>query len=232
MLELERVHKDYESPAGSVHAVIDVSLTIPAGEFVVILGPSGSGKTTLLVLAAGLLRADSGHVRFQDQDLAMLSREQLLAYRRTEVGMVSQGFNLVDGLNAEENVAMPLFIRREHHRDALPRARAALALVGLSDRAQHLPRAMSGGEKQRVAIARALVGSPKLLLADEPTGNLDTATGDAALDLLSRLSREQGAATVLVTHDARSTRYADRVFEMRDGTPTEINQPTQATVGG
>jgi putative ABC transport system ATP-binding protein len=226
MLELERVHKDYESPAGTVHAVTGVSLTIPAGEFVVILGPSGSGKTTLLDLAAGLLRVDSGHVRFRDQDLAMLSREQLLAYRRMEVGMVSQGFNLVDGLNAEENVAMPLLIRREHHRDALPRARAALALVGLSDRAQHLPRAMSGGEKQRVAIARALVGSPKLLLADEPTGNLDTATGNAALDLLSRLSREQGAATVLVTHDERSTRYADRVFKMRDGTLTEINQPT------
>jgi putative ABC transport system ATP-binding protein len=234
MLDLERVRKDYKSPAGDIHAVNDVTLQVRGREFVVILGPSGSGKTTLLLLAAGLLRADSGHVRFEDQDLATLDRAQLLAHRRTRLGMVFQGFNLVDGLSAEENVAIPILLRREHRRrrDALARARAALAEVGLAHRGQHLPRAMSGGEKQRVAIARALVGKPKLVLADEPTGNLDTDTGDVVLGLLSSLSREQGVATILVTHDARSTRYADRIFEMRDGTLTEINQPMPATVGG
>ena len=127
---------------------------------------------------------------------------------------------------------MPLLLRHEHRRDARARAQAALAEVGLSHRSRHLPRAMSGGEQQRVAIARALVGRPKIVLADEPTGNLDTETGDLVLDLLSTLPRGQGVATVLVTHDARSTRYADRVFEMRDGTLTEINQQAQATIGG
>jgi putative ABC transport system ATP-binding protein len=232
MLDLQRVRKGYESPAGNVHAVNDVSLRVCAREFVVILGPSGSGKTTLLLLAAGLLRADSGHVRFEDQDLARLGRAELLAYCRTQRGMIFQHFNLIDGLSAEENIEMPLRLRHEHRRHARAQARAALAEVGLSHRAQHLPHAMSGGEKQRVSIARALVGSPKLVLADEPTGNLDTETGDAVLELLSTLTLEQDVATVLVTHDARSKRYADRVFEMRDGTLTEINQQTRATIGG
>jgi putative ABC transport system ATP-binding protein len=232
MLELERVRKDYKSPGGSVHAVNDVSMSVRGSEFVVILGPSGSGKTTLLLLAAGLLRADAGSVRFEDQDLATLGKQELLAHRRTRTGIVFQRFNLVDGLTAEENVAMPLLLRHERRRDARARARTALAEVGLSHRSQHLPKAMSGGEQQRVAIARALVGKPRLVLADEPTGNLDTETGDVVLSLLSTLPSEQGVATVLVTHDARSKRYADRVFEMRDGTLTEVKQQAQATSGG
>jgi putative ABC transport system ATP-binding protein len=186
-------------------------------EFVAIFGPSGSGKTTLLLLAAGLLRADSGSVRFEDRDLGSLTKREVLSYRRTQLGFVFQGFNLTAGLTAEENVAIPLLLRGVSHREAHERALTALEDVGLRRRCGHTPNRLSGGEQQRVAIARALVGEPKLILADEPTGNLDSETGDAVLELLSALPRERGAAAVLVTHDVRVAGYADRVLGMRDG---------------
>jgi putative ABC transport system ATP-binding protein len=232
MLELEHARKDYASPSGVVHAVADVSMSVNAGELVALFGPSGSGKTTLLLLAAGLLRADSGSVRFEGSDLGALSKCEVLTYRRTKLGFVFQGFNLVAGLTAEENVAMPLLLRRVDHREAGRRALKTLGDVGLAHRAGHTPAMLSGGEQQRVAIARALVGEPKLILADEPTGNLDTETGDAVLDLLSVLSRQRGAATVLVTHDARVANYADRVLGMRDGRLTEPDLQTQTAIGG
>ncbi len=232
MLELQRARKFYASPGGAVHAVDDVSMGVYEGELVAIFGPSGSGKTTLLLLAAGLLRADAGSVRFEDSDLAKLRKREMLAYRRTKLGFVFQGFNLVAGLTAEENVAMPLLLRGVDHHEARTRALAALNEVGLERRSGHTPAKLSGGEQQRVAIARALVGEPKLILADEPTGNLDTETGDAVLDLLSALPRERGAATVLVTHDARVARYADRVLGMRDGRLTEPDLKAQAAIGG
>jgi putative ABC transport system ATP-binding protein len=231
MLELDRARHYYASPGGAVHAVDDVSMSVAAGELVAIFGPSGSGKTTLLLLAAGLLRVEAGSVRFDGEDLAELSRTELLAYRRMKLGFVFQGFNLVAGLTAEENVAMPLLLRGVHHRKAGERARAALDDVGLLHRSGHTPAKLSGGEQQRVAIARALVGEPRLILADEPTGNLDTETGDAVLGLLSALPRERGAAIVLVTHDARVARCADRVLEMRDGRLTEPDQEAQAVIG-
>jgi putative ABC transport system ATP-binding protein len=231
MLELEHARRYYASPGGAVHAVDDVSMSVTAGELVAIFGPSGSGKTTLLLLAAGLLRVDAGTVCFEGSDLAKLSKRELLAYRRLKLGFVFQGFNLVAGLSAEENVAMPLLLRRMHHREAGRRARAALDDVGLQRRSTHTPAKLSGGEQQRVAIARALVGEPKLILADEPTGNLDTETGDAVLDLLSALPRERGAATVLVTHDARVARYADRALGMRDGRLTEPDLEAQTAIG-
>jgi putative ABC transport system ATP-binding protein len=231
MLELDRARRYYASPGGAVHAVDDVSMSVGAGELVAIFGPSGSGKSTLLLLAAGLLRVDAGSVRFEGNDLAKLPKDELLAYRRTKLGFVFQGFNLVAGLTAEENVAMPLLLRRTHHREASERARAALDDVGLLHRSTHTPSKLSGGEQQRVAIARALVGEPRLILADEPTGNLDTETGDAVLSLLSALPRERGAAIVLVTHDARVARYADRVLGMRDGRLTEPDLEAQAVIG-
>ena len=230
MLELEKARRYYASPGGAVHAVDDVSMSVSAGELVAIFGPSGSGKSTLLLLAAGLLRVDAGSVRFEGSDLARLAKPELLAYRRMKLGFVFQGFNLVAGL-AEENVAMPLLLRRMHHREAGERARAALDDVGLLHRATHTPAKLSGGEQQRVAIARALVGEPRLILADEPTGNLDTETGDAVLSLLSGLPRERGAAIVLVTHDARVARYANRVLGMRDGRLTEPDLEAQAAIG-
>jgi ABC-type lipoprotein export system ATPase subunit len=217
MLELERAHKLYASPGGAVHAVDDLSISVAAREFVAIFGPSGSGKTTLLLLAAGLLRADSGTVRFAGEDLARMSKRDLLAYRRDKLGFVFQGFNLVAGLTAEENAAMPLMLRGTPHRKARARARSLLDDVGLARRARHTPEELSGGERQRLAIARALVGEPKLVLADEPTGNLDSATGDGVLELLAALLREHGAAIVLVSHDARVADRADRVLAMRDG---------------
>ncbi len=232
MLELQRARKDYAGPGGAVHAVADLSMRVAGGELVAIFGPSGSGKTTLLLLAAGLLRADGGSVRFEGSDLGAMSKREVLSYRRTKLGFVFQGFNLVAGLTAEENVAMPLLLRGEHHREARGRALAALDGVGLRHRSGHTPAMLSGGEQQRVAIARALVGEPKLILADEPTGNLDTETGDAVLELLSALSRQRGAATVLVTHDTRVANYADRVLGMRDGRLTEPDLEAQAAIGG
>jgi len=232
MLELKSARKDYVSPGGVVHAVADVSMGVSAGELVAIFGPSGSGKSTLLLLAAGLLRADAGSVRFEGSDIGAFSKREMLSYRRMKLGFVFQGFNLVAGLTAEENVAMPLLLRREPYREAGRRALAALGEVGLGQRSGHTPAMLSGGEQQRVAIARALVGEPKLILADEPTGNLDTETGDSVLDLLSGLTRQRGAATVLVTHDARVANYADRVLGMRDGRLTEPDLEAQTAIGG
>jgi putative ABC transport system ATP-binding protein len=231
MLELRHARKDYVSPGGVVHAVADVSMSVNAGELVAIFGPSGSGKSTLLLLAAGLLRADDGSIRFEGSDLGTLSKREMLSYRRMKLGFVFQSFKLVEGLTAEENVAMPLLLRRMPHREAGRRALAALGDVGLGHRSGHTPAMLSGGEQQRVAIARALVGEPKLILADEPTGNLDTETGDAVLNLLSVLPRQRGAATVLVTHDARVANYADRVLGMRDGRLTEPDLEAQAAIG-
>ena len=232
MLELEHAHKRYASPGGAVHAIDDVSLSIMPEEFVAIFGPSGSGKTTLLLLAAGLLRVDSGSVRFEDRDLATLPKREMLLYRRMKLGFVFQNFNLVAGFTAEENVALPLLVRGVDRHEARTHALAALDDVGLLPRAGHVPSKLSGGEQQRVAIARALVGKPKLVLADEPTGNLDSETGDTVLDLLGALPRERSVATVLVTHDAHVARYADRVLWMRDGRLTEGDLHEQTAVGG
>jgi len=217
LLELEHVHKHYESPGEVVHAATDVSLTVLGGELVALFGPSGSGKSTLLLLAAGLLRADEGSVRFQGRDLRALSRREALEHRRTALGFVFQSFNLASGLTAEENAAIPLLLSGVDHRQAHLRAREALAQVGLSHRTAHTPEKLSGGEQQRVAIARALICEPKLVLADEPTGNLDGETSQAVMELLADLPRRHGAAVILVTHDERAAKHADRVLSIRDG---------------
>jgi putative ABC transport system ATP-binding protein len=230
LLELQRACKLYASPGETIHAVRDASMAVGERELVALLGPSGSGKTTLLLLAAGLLRADGGSVRFEGRDLATFSKREALAYRRAKLGFVFQHFNLTAGLTAQENVAVPLLLRGVDHSEAQRRARAALDQVGLERRREHTPDGLSGGEQQRVAIARALVGEPLLILADEATGNLDTETGDAVLQLLAALPRERGAATILVTHDARATRHADRVFAMRDGRLAQLD-PVAGAVG-
>jgi putative ABC transport system ATP-binding protein len=217
MLELDGACKRYVTPGEAIRAVDHVSVTIAEGEFVAIFGPSGSGKSTLLSLAGGLLRPDAGAVRFHGRDLAGLRKRDVLAYRREQIGLISQGFDLVDGLTAEENVALPLLVRKVRRREAAKRARDALEAVDMLRRAAHAPDELSGGEQQRVAIARAIVGEPKLVLADEPTGNLDSEAGQKVLRLLSALTRERGVATILATHDAQAANYADRVMEMRDG---------------
>jgi putative ABC transport system ATP-binding protein len=230
LLELERVSKDYEGPGEVVHAVSEVSLSVQAGELVALYGPSGSGKSTLLLLAAGLLRADRGSVRFIGRELVSMSRSEALSYRREQLGFVFQSFNLAAGLSAEENTAIPLLMRGVEHRQARGRARALLAEVGLADRLGHAPERLSGGEQQRLAIARALVGDPRLILADEPTGNLDSETGAAVLELLGSLPRQRGTAVVLVTHDARAASVAERVLCIRDGRLSETKTDPEVEV--
>jgi putative ABC transport system ATP-binding protein len=217
MLELEGACKFYASPGETVHAVQDVSLTVKPGESVAIFGPSGSGKTTLLLLAAGLLRADEGRVRFEESEITEFSNREMLAYRRNKLGFVFQAFNLAVGLTAAENVRIPLLLRGVDHHSAHKRALDALGDVELRHRAGHTPDMLSGGEQQRVGIARALVGDPKLILADEPTGNLDSETSETVLELLRTLTRQRGAAAVIVTHDAIAAGYADRALTMLDG---------------
>ncbi len=223
MLELEDACKQYLSPGETIRAVDRVNVVVEAGEFIAIYGPSGSGKSTLLSLAGGLLRPDSGSVRFQGKDLATLGKRDVLSYRRYELGLVFQSFELVEGLSAEENVTLPLLVRRTARHEARAIALRALEDVGVLHRASHTPDKLSGGEQQRVAIARALVGAPKLVLADEPTGNLDSEAGETVLALLRELTRERGVAMILATHDARAASYADRVMEMRDGRLTEAD---------
>jgi putative ABC transport system ATP-binding protein len=192
-----------------------VSLDVGPGEVCVITGPSGSGKSTLLGLIAGLDRPTAGSVAIDGVALAPLDEDALARFRRDTLGYVFQAYHLIPTLTAWENVAVPLELGAVP--DAAGAARRLLTEVGLADRAEHYPVQLSGGEQQRVAIARAIALGPKLLLADEPTGNLDSATGAAIIDLLLRLRRERGATLVLVTHDEALAKHADRVVALRDG---------------
>jgi putative ABC transport system ATP-binding protein len=192
-----------------------VDLDVAPGEVCAITGPSGSGKSTLLGLIAGLDRPTAGSVAVDGMELARLDEDGLARFRRDTLGYVFQAYHLIPTLTAWENVAVPLELAAVP--DPAGAARRLLAEVGLADRAEHYPVQLSGGEQQRVAIARAIALRPKLLLADEPTGNLDSATGAATIDLLLRLRRERGATLVLVTHDEALTRHADRIVALRDG---------------
>jgi putative ABC transport system ATP-binding protein len=192
-----------------------VNLDVAPGEVCAITGPSGSGKSTLLGLIAGLDRPTAGSVAVDGMELARLDEDGLARFRRDTLGYVFQAYHLIPTLTAWENVAVPLELAAVP--DPAGAARMLLAEVGLAVRAEHYPVQLSGGEQQRVAIARAIALRPKLLLADEPTGNLDSATGAATIDLLLRLRRERGATLVLVTHDEALTRHADRIVALRDG---------------
>ncbi len=192
-----------------------VSLRIEAGEFVAVVGPSGSGKSTLLALMAGLDRPSAGEVLVDGRPIQGLSEDALAAWRRRAVGFVFQSFQLLGNLTARENVLLPLELAEDA--DAERRADAMLAAVGLEERGHHYPAQLSGGEQQRVALARAFAPRPAILLADEPTGNLDSATGAKILEVLSRLRRENGTTVVLVTHDAAVASMAGRRVHLRDG---------------
>jgi putative ABC transport system ATP-binding protein len=193
----------------------NVNLSIPEGEFVAILGPSGSGKTTLLGLLAGLDTPSSGRVEIAGTDLSELTEDERARFRRDAVGFVFQSFQLIPSLTAQENVQIPLELKGEP--GAAERARALLGRVGLGDRLDHYPMQLSGGEQQRVALARAFVHSPRVLFADEPTGNLDAATGESIVALLEELNREAGTTLVLVTHDLDLAARARRVIRLADG---------------
>jgi putative ABC transport system ATP-binding protein len=202
-----------------IRAVNDVSLDLPTGEFLALLGSSGSGKSTLLNLIAGLDRPTSGAVIANGQDLSRLSSLELASYRRQTVGMVFQSFNLLPRMTLEENVELPLRLSEVNHAERPARVREALERVGLAHRVGHRPSELSGGEQQRAAVARALVNRPKILLADEPTGNLDSATGESILALLREIQKNLGMTIVMVTHERPlAERFADRLAVMADGT--------------
>jgi len=213
-VEAHGLSRVYGRGPDAVHALRDVDLSIAVSEFVAVMGPSGSGKSTLLHLVGGLDRPDSGHVLIAGQSLADLNDDALAHLRRRRIGFVLQFFNLFPLLSAQENVAFPLLL--DGQRDALARAGEALEQVGLAARAGHRPGELSGGEQQRGAVARALVTRPVVVLADEPTGSLDTLAGEDVLRLL-RAAADAGQAVLLITHDAPAAAYADRVVRLRDG---------------
>jgi putative ABC transport system ATP-binding protein len=214
-IELSRLTRRLPSGERELTIVDAVDLIIPAGQFVAVLGPSGSGKSTLLALMAGLDRPTAGEVRIDGQPISDLSEDELALLRRHKIGFVFQSFQLLGNLTARENVLLPAELRGLP--DPLARADELLAAVGLSDRGHHYPSQLSGGEQQRVALARAFAARPPILLADEPTGNLDGATGRIVLDLMSELRRREGTTLVLVTHDPAVAALADRQIHLRDG---------------
>ena len=216
-LELRTVVKRYGSGPTEVRALTDVSIQVAPGELVAVMGPSGCGKSTLLHLAGALEDPDAGQVLVGGRDVSQLSAGGRAALRRTDVGFVFQRLNLVPSLSALENVMLPLELEGVGAREARARAREALVSVGVDEQLDRFPDDFSGGQQQRIAVARAVVGERRLILADEPTGALDTLTGDAVVELLAGLPAATGAAVVLVTHEPRYAAWADRVVFMRDG---------------
>ena len=217
MLELQTVVKRYRSASESVYALDGVSLSLGEGEMLALQGPSGSGKTTLLLLAAAALRVDAGAVSYRGRDLAMMSEREAAQYRLAEVGLISQNTHLMARVPAVENAATKLLLGGVALGRARERAMGWLERVGMREHAQRTPEELSGGERQRVALARALAGEPRLVLADEPTANLDSQRSSEIVALLHELSREDGRAVLLVTHDAQAAAAADRVLRLRDG---------------
>lgn len=215
------------SEAGEVNILRGIDLTVGAGETVSIVGPSGSGKTSMLMVIAGLERATGGQVMIGGNDFTALNEDQLALFRRDNLGIVFQSFHLVPTMNALENVAIPLELAGR--RDAFDRSRALLERVGLGHRLSHYPGQLSGGEQQRVALARAFVAEPKLILADEPTGNLDAGTGQQVIDLMFEMSDQQDTTLMLITHDPALARRCGRVVRMGDGVIEEDTVSGKAT---
>jgi len=217
VLEAKELRKTYQMGAVTVDALAGLDFQVTKGEFVAIMGPSGSGKSTLLHLLGGLDRPSAGEVTLAGKRLSVLGDKEATLVRRHNIGFVFQFFNLLPTLTAEENIALPLLIDGQKIALYQERIDALLALVGLTDRRGHKPDQLSGGEQQRVALARALVTQPAIVLADEPTGNLDSKTGTLIMELLRRSCVELEQALIAVTHDARAATYADRVVFLRDG---------------
>ena len=216
MISTRELRKSYRLGGQTIHALDGVSLDIPDGQFVAVIGASGSGKSTLMNMLGGLDSPDSGTVEIAGQDISRLGTKRLARFRNETLGFVFQSFQLMPRQTAVANVALPLSYRRPKPSDSRERAAAVLGAVGLGDRLDNKPTQLSGGQQQRVAIARALVGDPKLLLADEPTGALDSQTSEDIMELLVKLGRD-GLTIVLITHDLEVAEYAQRIITMRDG---------------
>jgi len=217
MVVVRDLQKVFRQGDSEVQALAGVSLDVAAGEFLSIMGPSGSGKSTLLHLIGGLDQASAGEIRIDGRVLSRMTDDEITVFRRRKIGIVFQFFNLLPAHSAEENVALPLLLDHRRPRDVRPRVEAALAQVGLLHRRRHRPDELSGGEMQRVAIARALVIDPAVILADEPTGNLDTRTGEEILGLLREANQARRATILLVTHEARAAACGSRIVTLKDG---------------
>ena len=213
LLRCDNLHKSF----GRVDVVRGVSFSLPPGSFTAIMGRSGSGKTTLLHLISALEAPTSGSLFFEGREISVLNEDQLALWRRDHIGLVFQAFHLIPTLSALENVAFPLYPMRISSEERRTRARARLEQVGLGHRLEHRPSRLSGGEQQRVAIARALINRPTLILADEPTGNLDKKSGEEILAIFSKLNEEEGVAVIVVTHDSEVAAVAKRTYTMVDG---------------
>jgi putative ABC transport system ATP-binding protein len=216
-IEVIDVHKIYEEGSVKVHAVKGVNLSVNTGELALLMGPSGSGKTTLLSVMGCILKPTKGHVRIMGEEICDWNENRLPLTRRKHIGFIFQHFNLLSALTALENVEVSLNLKGIKGKEAKEEARRLLEQVGLGDRCDFLPRDMSGGEKQRVSIARALAGNPQIILADEPTGNLDSQNGRMVIELLKSLADRENKSVVIVTHDNRITDLADKIYQMQDG---------------
>src|SRR3982751_3653780 len=230
VIETDQANLELMSGKSMLHILKDVTFRVNSGEVTAVVGPSGSGKTSLLMILGGLERATTGKVVVAGQDISTANEDHLPIFRRKNLGILFQNFHLIPSMSALENVALALEIAEtgQTYREIREQAMTALDEVGLADRVTHLPSALSGGEQQRVGLARAMVTSPKLMLADEPTGNLDQDTGALVIDLMFNLARKKGAAVLLITHDRSLAAKADRVLTMNHGQLTEAKQAVPA----
>ncbi|MGD9789111.1 MAG: ABC transporter ATP-binding protein [Phycisphaerales bacterium] len=231
LIECRQLTKSYSKGDATITPLSGVDLDVEAGEFLALMGPSGSGKTTLLNLIAGIDVPSSGSLRIGGTELAGLSRGKLADWRRDHVGYIFQLYNLVPVLTAYENVELPMLLHSLSSRERHERVSAALSLVGIADRHDHYPRQLSGGQEQRVAIARAIVTNPTIIVADEPTGDLDAESAAAIMGLLKRLNEELGRTLIMVTHDAKSARHASRQLHLEKGRLIESSEPQTALAG-
>lgn len=230
-IRLRSVTKSYSKGGQTLRVLDELDLDMDEATFYALMGPSGSGKTTLLNLVGGLDQADEGVVQVGDEDLAVMQSSELAEWRSEHVGFVFQGFNLLPVLSARENVELPLLLAPLSRRQRRQQAERALELVGLADRINHKPRELSGGQEQRVAIARAIATDPQVILADEPTGDLDRDTADAVLEMLQRLNRELHKTILMVTHDPQAATYADKTIHLDKGKLGRIEENATPTGG-
>ncbi|OGP49515.1 MAG: macrolide ABC transporter ATP-binding protein [Deltaproteobacteria bacterium RBG_13_43_22] len=217
MIELKNVSKSYLTEAGEVRALQGIDLSIDSGDMIILSGKSGCGKTTLLNLIGGLDQPSSGEIRIGDKNLCTLSEKERTLFRRREVGTIFQSFNLIPMLTVEENIALPRWLDGFSQEEARPKVESLLQQVELTHRRNHRAHELSGGEQQRVAIARALINSPKVILADEPTGNLDSQTGLQVLSVMTDLNRKQGQTIIIATHSREADALANRIIKLKDG---------------
>ncbi len=225
LIEMEQIRKSYKMGGDYLEVLRGISLSVDQGDYVAIMGPSGSGKSTLMHILGCLDVPTSGHYFFAGKDISRFQESKLATIRRQQIGFVFQSFNLLTALNALENVALPLLYQGTPPRIQRERAKEALTLVGLGDRLHHRPSQLSGGQQQRVAIARAIVSNPPLLLADEPTGNLDSHAGQEVLSIFTRL-HDSGQTVVVITHDAQIAHHANRIIQILDGTIVSSQEVT------